>query len=36
VDGEATIRPGRFSFAYRLVDGEWLIADHHSSQLPAQ
>lgn len=36
VDGEATTRPGRFSFAYRLVDGEWLIADHHSSGLPSQ
>jgi uncharacterized protein (TIGR02246 family) len=35
VDGRATTRPGRFSFAYRLVDGQWLIVDHHSSALPS-
>ncbi len=33
-DGEPVTRPSRFSFAYRLVDGEWLIIDHHSSRAP--
>ena len=28
-------RPARFSFTYRLRDGQWLIADHHSSSVPA-
>jgi hypothetical protein len=35
-NGETVSRPARFSFAYRLVNGEWLIVDHHSSQLPGQ
>ena len=34
VDGEGVVRPSRFSFAYRLQDGEWLIVDHHSSRVP--
>lgn len=34
VDGEAVTRPARFTFSYRLADGEWLIVDHHSSRLP--
>ncbi|HEY8069485.1 MAG TPA: SgcJ/EcaC family oxidoreductase [Burkholderiales bacterium] len=27
--------PARFSFAYRRVDGHWLIVDFHSSLRPA-
>lgn len=27
--------PARYSFSYRKVDGQWLIADHHSSALPS-
>jgi uncharacterized protein (TIGR02246 family) len=27
--------PARYSFTYRKTDGRWLIADHHSSALPA-
>jgi uncharacterized protein (TIGR02246 family) len=34
VDGAAVTRPSRFSFVYHLVDGQWLIIDHHSSRLP--
>jgi uncharacterized protein (TIGR02246 family) len=33
-DGEAVTRPSRFSFALRLTDGEWLLAQHHSSRVP--
>jgi uncharacterized protein (TIGR02246 family) len=34
-DGQPTVRPLRFSFVYRKVDGRWLIVDHHSSAMPA-
>jgi len=33
-DGEAVTRPSRFSFALRLTDAEWLLAQHHSSRIP--
>lgn len=33
-DGEPVTRPARFSFALRLTDGEWLLAQHHSSRIP--
>jgi uncharacterized protein (TIGR02246 family) len=33
-DGQPTVRPLRFSFAYRRHEGRWLIVDHHSSALP--
>jgi len=33
-DGERVTRPSRFSFALRLTDGEWLLAQHHSSRIP--
>lgn len=35
-DGQPTVRPLRFSFAYRRDEGRWLIIDHHSSALPLQ
>jgi len=35
VQGQPRRLPARFSFTYRRVDGQWLIADHHSSSLPA-
>ena len=34
-DGAEVPRPARFSFTYRLRDGQWLIVDHHSSSVPA-
>jgi len=33
-DGESVTRPARFSFALRLTDGDWLLAQHHSSRIP--
>jgi uncharacterized protein (TIGR02246 family) len=35
VQGQPRLFPARYSFTYRKVDGQWLIADHHSSALPA-
>lgn len=35
VGGDRVERSSRFSFTYRLRDGEWLIVDHHSSRVPA-
>jgi uncharacterized protein (TIGR02246 family) len=35
VDDASVTRPARFSFTYRLHNGEWLIVDHHSSRVPA-
>lgn len=35
VDGQVRPVTARYSFAYRKVNGAWLIADHHSSLLPA-
>lgn len=32
--GEARTLAARFSFAYRRVNGQWLIVDHHSSVSP--
>jgi uncharacterized protein (TIGR02246 family) len=34
-DGQVVRRPARFSFVFRLVNGRWLIVDHHSSSTPA-
>lgn len=34
-DGQTIRRPARFSFVFRLVNGRWLIVDHHSSSMPA-
>lgn len=34
-DDRTIRRPARFSFVYRLVNGRWLIVDHHSSSVPA-
>ena len=34
-DAQTVRRPARFSFVYRLVNGRWLIVDHHSSSVPA-
>ena len=34
-DGQTVRRPARFSFVYRLVNGRWMIVDHHSSAEPA-
>ena len=34
-EGQPTVRPLRFSFAYQRHQGRWLIVDHHSSALPA-
>ena len=33
--GQPVAIPARYSFTYRKVSGQWLIADHHSSALPA-
>jgi uncharacterized protein (TIGR02246 family) len=33
-DGKTVTVPARFSFAYRKVNGKWLIVDHHSSAVP--
>jgi uncharacterized protein (TIGR02246 family) len=35
-DGKEVVRPARFSFVFRNVNGRWLIIDHHSSAMPAQ
>ena len=35
IQGQPRTLPARYSFTYRKVDGQWLIADHHSSALPA-
>jgi hypothetical protein len=34
-EGQPVTTQTRFSFAYRLRDGRWLIVDHHSSAVPA-
>jgi uncharacterized protein (TIGR02246 family) len=34
VDDQLVTRPARFSFAFRLADGQWRLAQHHSSRLP--
>lgn len=33
-DGATQQVQARYSFVYELVDGEWLIAHHHSSAMP--
>ena len=33
-DGEEQVLPARYSFALVKRDGDWLIADHHSSAMP--
>ena len=35
VQGQPRPFPARYSFTYRKASGQWLIADHHSSALPA-
>ena len=34
-DGKSVTNPARFTFVYRIRGGRWLIADHHSSRVPA-
>jgi uncharacterized protein (TIGR02246 family) len=34
VQGQPRSNPARFSFTYRKVNGQWRIADHHSSLVP--
>jgi uncharacterized protein (TIGR02246 family) len=34
-DGKTSTLPARFSFTYRKSGDQWLIADHHSSLMPA-
>lgn len=34
-DGKTAPLPARFSFTYRKSGDQWLIADHHSSLMPA-
>jgi uncharacterized protein (TIGR02246 family) len=34
-DGRMVDRPARFSFTFRLRNGQWLIVDHHSSSVPS-
>lgn len=33
-EGEEVTVPARFSFAYMLQGGKWVIIDHHSSKVP--
>ena len=35
VGGQLRSGAARYSFTYRKVNGAWLIADHHSSLMPA-
>ena len=35
VQGQPRPFAARYSFTYRKVDGQWLIADHHSSARPS-
>jgi len=35
VDGQLRSGGARYSFTYRKVSGTWIIADHHSSLIPA-
>eukprot|EP00775_Hariotina_reticulata_P002341 gene2341-2649_t len=34
IEGEAKIVQARFTFLYRKYNGEWKIAEHHSSAMP--
>lgn len=34
-EAKAVSNPARFTFVFRNRDGRWLIADHHSSRVPA-
>ena len=34
-EGKAVSSPARFTFVFRNRSGRWLIADHHSSRVPA-
>lgn len=34
-EGQAKTLPARYSFTYVKQGGKWLIADHHSSAMPA-
>ena len=33
-DGKTEYVPARYTFVYENIDGEWLIAHHHSSLMP--
>ena len=33
-DGQPTKVQARYSFAYRKINGEWKIVEHHSSAMP--
>jgi len=33
-NGREVTNPSRFSFALRLTNNEWLLAQHHSSRIP--
>lgn len=34
-DGQETVTPMRFTFAYRRIGERWMIVNHHSSRIPA-
>jgi uncharacterized protein (TIGR02246 family) len=34
-DGKTTANPSRFTFVFARRDGQWIIASHHSSRVPA-
>ncbi len=34
-DGQAKTLPARYSFTYVKRNGNWMIVDHHSSEVPA-
>lgn len=35
-EGEKVVLPSRYSFTYIKQNGHWLIAEHHSSAMPAE
>ncbi len=34
IGGQTRVLPTRYSFAYRRINGQWLIVNHHSSLMP--